>query len=194
MCQFIAVLGEIFNSNLFSGFLGVILGGLLTGWLTYKFNKKHVDELERKERIALAKTLRAELSSLWKRYMNVSGKVIENWDQQEPPLIGMIETRQDYFTIFNNSANLLGLFKPEDSQKIIEAYINGKAFLEELIHYGNLTTRYTEADSGFDSRQKCDERLKISPQISGYFKYLKERHNEVEKLIEETTTLLDKIS
>ena len=193
--QFIASLGGIFNSNLFIGLLGGITGVIIGGWVTYYFNKKHADELECKNRIAFAKALRVELSSLWKIHMNINGEIIE---KNEIPY-GILPVSNNFFQVFDNSANQLGLFEPEISRKIVETYINFKAFFEELIYLGRLNERYTDADNAVrrgttaHSDENYNEISKVSPKILEHFEYLKEKHPEVKKLVEETTALLDKI-
>lgn len=199
-------MGECFLSNiihfysgskewiiaLISGLLGSIIGAFGGGWATYYFTKKHTLELEKKQRLNLAKALSIEISLLLKRYMVVAGKSIEEINNEDkPPLVGIAETLQNYFIVFDSSAKLLGLFEQDTANKVIEAYINGKAFFDELIHYGNFTKRYIEAES---HPEQHDEIENAYSQMRNYFPYLKKRHVEMKKLFEETEALLEKIS
>ena len=187
---------ENWQISLISALLGALVGGLAT----YYFNKRHADELEDKTRTALAKALSAELSSLWKIYMAVVGTRIENYNNNNEEIpYGILPVRNNFFQVLDNSANQLGLFEPKVAQKIIETYINFKAFFEELIYLGKLNERFTDADNAYKSgrtahsEENLNEINKVSPKILGYFEYLKNRHFEVKKLIEETTALLDGI-
>lgn len=180
----------------FSGFggaiLGAIIGGIAASLGQYLFTKKHTTVLERKTVSNLSKAIYCELTSLWERYMTYAGKTIEDAGESEeaPPLIGMLETPQNYFIIFESSSNLLGLFEPDVAEKIIKVYINAKALHDELIHYGKLTHRFMEANLGYRNTDKITESSTIHPQLLEYFKFLKKRHFEVKELHSSTIEVL----
>lgn len=173
---------------LFSGFLGSIIGAFGTAKATYYFNKKHRQELERKERENLTKALCIELSTLLNTYMQIIGKEIEAAaNSNKPPLTGMVDSHQSYFKVYDNSANLLGLLDTEETEKVIKTYVNLKAFFDELIHYGKLTDRYEEV---YSDPRRAEEREIIHVKMVNFFNYLRIRHFDVKKMTEETASIL----
>ncbi len=188
---------EEWQISLISALLGSLVGGLVT----YYFNKRHTEELEHAAILNLAKALRTELSALWNIYMSTNGNVIEKWDESKeiPPRIGLLDIQQNYFVIFDNSSNLLCLLKSEVSQKVVETYINLKGLTEELVYYGTLTKRFTDSYSAYSAgtsnlEKNIDEICTVEPQMNDHYKYLRTRHFEVKKLIEETTSMLDEVT
>ncbi len=168
---------------LFSALSGTLVGG----WVTYYFNKKHTKDLEDKERLNLAKALETELSVLWERYMEIKGNEIERSNDTSPVLTGIFETSQNYFVVFDNNANKLGLFEQEIIEKVIKAYINGKALIDRLIEDGKIITRYKEASKAGMITQE------LSKELAKHFLSFKTRHFEIKKIIEETVEKLKKL-
>ncbi len=175
--------------SLISALLGALVGGLAT----YYFNNKHAAKQEDTQRRNLAKALRVELLSLQKRYMPFIGNELEKEDKENLPLlIGFLDNNQNFFIVFDNSSNLLGLLDSKIASKVIETYINTKAFYEELIHNGKMLQRLIDAKLEYG--EHSDQHQIVFHKMKVYRPYLRTRHYEVKKLIEETTTLLEEIN
>lgn len=182
-------------SGLIGAVLGAVLGAILGSWCTsrgqYYYTKKHTEEIENKKALTLARALYIELSSLWDRYMHVAGNDIEKTDiSKGAPLTGLLDTSQNYFIIFDNSSSLLRLFPQDIAEKVLKTYINGKAFLDELIYYGKLTHWYIETQLKIEHGTDQINNI-INPQILAYFEYLKKRHVEVKELFKTTIEMLE---
>lgn len=126
-------------SGLIGAIIGALTGGFVSAWGSYFFTKKHTKELENKKMLNFASAIYIELTSLKERYMEIAGNLIEKIDaDKEIPIIGILQTNQSYFTVFDNlSPDLLGLLNSETSKNIINAYINVKALFDELVAFGN---------------------------------------------------------
>jgi hypothetical protein len=179
---------------LISGLLGTAIGAIGTAGATYYFTKKHTYESERKQALNLAKALSIELSTIVDRYMAIAGNEIERTgrDARKPPLIGIFESAQDYFTIYNNSSNLISLFDEKTAEQIIKTYTHMKGFLDELIYFGKLSKRVEEADIYSGARE--GESGTIHVLMENYFPYLYDRNFEVKRSIEETIAMLNDFS
>lgn len=174
---------------LISGLLGSIIGAGAGAGANYYFTKKHTLKLEKTQRLNLAKALESELASIWARYMDIAGRWVEETaDMASPPRIGIPETVRNYFVVFDSSANLLGIFEQGVISKIIEAYINGKALVDELVEYGNLTTRYWDAYHKGGITNELNEEVRI------FFLHFKERHFEIKNIFEEAMSVLNELS
>ncbi|GEM_PF-4032353 len=182
------ILNDLFSSKewiiaLFSALLGSIVGAVGT----YFVHRKHTKDLEEKQRLNLAKALSIEIASLWERYMNIAGKQIEEANDNKPILIDCPETYRNYFVIFDQSSNLVGLFNQDTLKKVIEGYINWKAFLDEMIEYGKMTTRYRNAQNSI----QCASDL--NNEIQEHFDIFRKRHFEIKRMSEETILMLGQI-
>ena len=187
--------GIIIWSGLVGAVIGALVGGVATSIGQYCFTRKHTIELERKTTLKLSKALYTELTVLWEKYMDFAGNLVETEKEtaDSPPLIVLFETPQNYFAVFDSSSHLLGLFDLKDAESIIKTYINAKALFSEIVNYGKLCQRYTEAQLAFPS-QRFEELRVTFPQIRNQFEFLRKRHLEVKKLFTSTAEMLKRIS
>lgn len=82
------------------------------------------------QRTHLAKALHAELSALQVRYERTIGKSIleaKAWTDLGSSIIS-----HGYFTVFDQNAGKVGLFKDEDTRVIIQAYVSSKGHADNL--------------------------------------------------------------
>lgn len=130
-------------NSLMSGLIGAIIGAIIGGFVSalgsYFFTKKHTEKLEKKKIKNFTKAIYLELTSLKEKYMEIVGDLIEKIDiDKEMPIIGILQTNQNYFAVFDNlSSDLLGLLDKKIAKNVIDAYINTKALFDELVAFGN---------------------------------------------------------
>ncbi len=103
------------------GTIGGIIGSVVTALL------KNI-----KQRESLAKSLIAELEGIKEQWIASSGGGLQPLQSgQSPPLV-YIHVAEDYFTVFNNNSDKIGLLKDLDAKKIIKLYIFAKGFVDSL--------------------------------------------------------------
>ena len=122
----------------------VILTAVSTALFEYYFNIKR-DRLNKKDRLLiLLVSIKTELSVIKKREQEIIGNVINETDKSNKkdiaPIIGLLKTNQDYFTIYNNSSHeLIGLISQNKELKelqkdIVEVYTLAKGYFDELVY------------------------------------------------------------
>ena len=173
-------------SQAFIAFIGVVIGAFCTAFFTYRYNRKHSKELEQKSINNLIKAFHVELSVLWDRYMEVTGKDIEkaeNFGDFHPA--GIIQSFQNYFIVYDKSSPLIGLLDPTIVKAVVEMYVNAKSYLDELMHYQRLCEKYYENIYIASSLSAGIKEIAIN-----YLNYIKKRHFEIKDKYRSTKELL----
>ncbi len=178
---------------LVSGLGGALLGAFLSGRLiayTHSLNsEKQVREREARTLLNLFQALNAELTALWTGYSAMVGEELESLDKpEELTFAGIISASHYYFSVYDNTAQLLGTLDPDSSKRIIETYVNLKTYFDELNAYQRLT------DKNRDVRLKTNVNLyearEVRQEHENFFSYLKKRHLQIKGSVMGTQEML----
>jgi hypothetical protein len=162
--------------------LGVFLSGRIIAYAHYLNKQKLVRDQEARTLLNLFQALYAELSALWTAYESLVGKELEELDQPEDlAYAGIISASQHYFSVYDNTAPLLGTLEPDSGKKIIDTYVNLKVYFDELNAYRRLTDKHREVR--LKSNVNLYEAREVRQEHENFFKYLKKRHFQVKGLV-----------
>ena len=169
-------------SGLGGAFLGAFLSGRVMAYAQTLRSVKQVREQEARTLLNLFQALQAELTALWTGYGALVGEELESLEKpEELTFAGIISTSQHYFSVYDNTAHLLGTLDPDSSRKIIETYVNLKTYFDELNAYQRL------ADKHRDVRLKTNVNLyearEVRQEYENFFIYLKKRHFQIKGLV-----------
>ena len=103
------------------GTIGGIIGSLITTLL------KNIKQKE-----SLAKSLIAELEGIKEHWIASSGGGLQPLQLGQTPPLVYSHVAEDYFTVFNNNSDKIGLLKEDDAKKVIKVYIFAKGFVDSL--------------------------------------------------------------
>ncbi len=129
---------ETLTSAIVGGIIGGILGvvgALLAVLVAYWINANVVEFRQRyEERQRLAIALLAELEANRERYWRTFGKYIQEdlKPGQRLDRFGARVTNQNFTVVYDNNADKLGLFDPEDTATIVHAMTVGKGHVESI--------------------------------------------------------------
>jgi len=125
----------------FVSFVSAIIGALVGGYMSRKASleateqaHKNTIELQEKERKQTIKSLlRAifdEITTLWERYMWSIGEELEKLPKGKPLLLYYPIT-QEYFTIYNSNASLIGSIQDSYLRSyIVKTYYKAKSLID----------------------------------------------------------------
>lgn len=186
----------------------IILTSVITALVEYRFNIER-DRQNKKDRLLiLLISIKTELSILIKREQEIIGNVIKETNEEGiAPIIELLRTNQDYFTIYNNSSHeLIGLIgrKNEELQKnIVEAYTLAKSYFDELVYYRELCADYIKNGYIFPKIKNLAEKLKLidfsnkthikDKTVYNYYNYIKEERKKLICLVDSVISDIDKL-
>ncbi len=163
---------------LVAGFIGAVVSSKAMSHGHYRYAQKRDLEIKTNQLINLFQALNAELSAIWERYMAVVGGELEKAKNAEDlPSAVIFAATHNYFSVYDNSAQLLGSLDPESGKRIIETYINLKAFLDELHNYNQIAQKHRDVRLG--ANLNLYEVNQVREQMESYFRLLKKRHAQV---------------
>lgn len=124
-------------TNLASAFIGAVGGGVVTGsFALLAAHASHINDIRRDEKRrdesvkGVLQALHNEIETLWHRYAESVGNHIAALPEGEPFAI-YYGADQNYFTIYNSNANLIGQINDGDLRKsIVTTYTQAKALLD----------------------------------------------------------------
>jgi hypothetical protein len=193
------VIGTIFVfqawlSNLISGLLGAIVGGILSYFGAIKGGKiasstavalqkadfaarERASHAEEKAVVRSAvQSLSDEIEALWKQYNKEIGPHLGS----DIEAARAFPVRQSYFVIFDASGALVGRIpNPGLRSKILDFYIGAKSMVDSLQYYANLNAYYTTLQKDHPNILAIWEELKF------YTQQLRKAHNELLRLHED---------
>ncbi len=166
-------------------FIGAILGALISGktisYAHYRYSQKMATDTESKKLLNLFQALNAELSLVWQRYMALIGEDLEKAkDSEEVVFAGIFVSSQAYFSVYDNSAQLLGVLDPDSGKNIIDTYVNLKAYFDELNQFNQLADKQRQVR--LQANINLYEAKQMREDVEKYFTYLKKRHLQVKGL------------
>ena len=164
--------------GLASAFLGAVIASKAMSYGHFRYAEKRDLENKRNQLLNLFQALNAELSAIWERYMAVVGGDLEKAKQaDELPFTILFAAAQNYFGVYDNSAQLLGTLEPESGKKIIEAYVNLKSLLDELQNYNQMAQKHRDVRLG--ANLNLYEVGQVREELDNFFRLLKKRHAQV---------------
>lgn len=181
--------------------IGAIVGGLIAARATRRavqqsylndFEKRNIEKQENLQRFYRA--IKSELNALWKRYEG-AGEKIKNLDEGQPLLIHYPLT-QDYFTIYQANAHLIGEIQNEELREdIILTYSAAKGAVDSYRYNNHIVGQYhhwnwlaAETDNKF-------YRMRAKDYLNSCIEYtvvLKKVHFEIKKLLQKLNEAIDK--
>ena len=167
---------------LISGLIGALVGAFFSGRLiayAQSLNsQKQVRDREARTLLNLFQALLAELTTLWTGYTALVGEELENLDKpEELTFAGVISASQHYFSVYDNTAHLLGTLDADSSKRIIETYVNLKTYFDELNAYQRLTVKHR--DVRLKTNVNLYEAREVRQEHENFFNYLKKRHFQI---------------
>ncbi len=171
----------------FIGFFFAVVGALAGGFITRAFLRARYG-LARREVTAeshkllnLFQALHTELSLTWQAYQTLVGEALEQAGKpDELSFPGIFTTSQHYFSVYDTAAAQLGALEPDSCRRLIDAYVNLKAYFDELNNYRHLADRQRETHLKADIN--LYEARQIREELENYLEYLKKRHVQVKGL------------
>lgn len=165
-------------SGLGGALVGTLLSGRIIAYAQSLNSLKQAREREARTLLNLFQALHAELTTLWTGYTALVGEELENHDKpEELTFAGIISASHHYFSVYDNTAHLLGTLDPDSGKRLIETYVNLKTYFDELNAYQRL------ADKHRDVRLKTNVNLyearEVRQEHENFFNYLKKRHFQV---------------
>lgn len=168
----------------FFAFAGALAGGFITRAILrarYGLARREVTS-DTNKLLNLFQALYTELSLTWQAYQNLAGEALEQADEpDELNFPGIFTASQHYFSVYDTAAAQLGALEPDSCRRIIDTYVNLKAYFDELNTYRHLAHRQRE------TRLKADinlyEARQVREELERYLDYLKKRHAQVKGLV-----------
>jgi hypothetical protein len=172
--------------TLAGGVAGALVGGFLSGriiaYAQYLNHQKRTREQEARTLLNLFQALNAELGSLWTAYESLVGEELEQTDKPEGlTYTGVIAASQHYFSVYDNTAQLLGTLDPDSGKKLIDTYVNLKVYFDELNTYHQLTDKNREVR--LRANVNVYEAREVRQEHENFYTYLKKRHFQVKGLV-----------
>ena len=162
--------------------MGAFLSGRIIAYAHYLNNQKQARDRETRTLLNLFQALQAELSSLWTAYVALVGEELERSDKpEELASAGVFSTSQHYFSVYDNTAHLLGTLDPDSGKQLIDTYVNLKAYFDELNTYQRLTDKAQEVR--LRSNINVYEAREVRQVHENFFTYLKKRHFQVKGMV-----------
>lgn len=161
-----------------AAFLGAVIGSKAMSYGHYRYAQKRDFEARSTQIINLFQALNAELTAIWERYMAIVGGHLEKAQKGEDlPAAVIFAATHNYFSVYDNSAQSLGVLEPESGKRIIETYINLKALLDELHNYNQIAQKHRDVRLG--ANLNLYEVNQVREQMEEFFRLLKKRHAQV---------------
>lgn len=106
-----------------------------------------------KERKILAAAFVSEIESIIERYKYAAGIFLETGgvkqNSQDELLLFTMEITQEYFTVYHNNTNRIGLFEVDEVRKIVDFYVSAKGLVDTLLSWNDLVAKIDKFDSHF---------------------------------------------
>ena len=176
-------------SGLGGALVGAFFSGRLIAYAQTLNSQKQVRDREARTLLNLFQALQAELSALWTGYEALVGEDLERLDKaEELTFAGIISASQHYFSVYDNTAHLLGTLEPDSGKRIIDTYINLKTYFDELNAYQRLTDKHR--DVRLKTSVNLYEAREVRQEHENFFNYLKKRHFQIKGLVLGTLEML----
>jgi hypothetical protein len=132
-----------------SAFVSSVFGGLVAGGLTYfgvmisiRNEKSRLQTIQDAEIEGFCQAIGTELDAIRNRYISAVGEELGKSSADEPFMF-YYPVFEDYFTVFNSNAKMLG--KVNDAglrTEIVQVYTKAKSILDSIRHNNHLLIQY----------------------------------------------------
>lgn len=176
---------------------GAVVGGAITGFFTLRATKQEhrntVRLQQQKETDVLSGLLQAihdEVETIWDRYQDGMGVHLEALPDNQP-LLMYYPVVQDYFTIYNSNAFLIGRIEDHDIRKeIVSLYTTAKALVDSYRLNNDLVQKFEYWDVLFQESQKDVHKNKAKAHYGSLIDYAKTIRKQHVSLKEKVAKLL----
>ncbi len=184
--------------NLF-GFVSGLIGAGIGGWFTLHATNQVIKgefELElmreRREVEGVLDAIGVEISTLWDFHQMRIGEIVENLEPGQA-LEFYYPLTQDYFTIYDQNADLIGKIKdPELRKLIVVVYNKCKKVVDSFIYNNEIYLDYREYLEQPDMDEKMKKMLAFKHQkLIDFAIEIKKDHVEIKDYIEKLLAMLD---
>ena len=139
--------------SLLSGLIGAVIGGGITGIVTWwsvretESNNKDAKDKSDKEIIkGLLQALHDELETIYERYQESMGSHLEAM-QTGTALLLYYPIINDFFTVYNSNAFLIGRIDDNDLRKsLVRTYVLSKGLVDSFRMNNEMISRYEHWD------------------------------------------------
>lgn len=179
--------------NLLSGFIGAIIGGLLslaaTFWAHHLEKNRQLVEVDRNCCVFL-KSIRAEIESIFLAYTKGMGKRVGELTSNQP-LLYIYPIQQNYFNVYDNQTALLGLIKDTELlSQIVKCYVEMKSLADSFL----MNNAYLEKLEIYQNRQDNQSKpivILLKRILIEYAAQLKNTHNNLTISIPKLISAID---
>lgn len=176
------------DSNFFSALAGAVVGGLasfVATWLQHCLENKRNESDSKKTINATLKAIKAELIGLQERYMETIGSELESVGDDSPFLF-FYYAHEDYFTIYNQNASVLGQIGCDQLRaSIVSVYIQIKSLLDTYKSNNALIEKYdyySELYLETKSPKHQEQKHIYYELLLHYLPYIKDSHKKTMNL------------
>ena len=169
-------------SGLGGALMGAFFSGRIIAYAQSLNSQKLVRDQEARTLLNIFQALHTELTTLWTGYMALVGEELEGLDKPEELTFGgIICASHNYFSVYDNTAHLLGTLDPDSGKRVIETYVNLKTYFDELNTYQRLTDKHR--DVRLKTNVNLYEAREVRQEYENFFNYLKKRHLQIKGLV-----------
>ncbi len=169
--------------------LGAMVGGYFTSKAADKAHKHQQalsQEIETKKIQGLLQAIHDEMETVYGRYQETMGLEVENLNETAPLLIYYPIT-EDYFTVYNGNATLIGRI-PDNNirKKIVKTYTLGKGFIDSFRMNNALVRQLEHWQGEYLRKQNLDHQSMVAQhekQLIDYAKDIKKSHHELKEAV-----------
>jgi hypothetical protein len=188
--------------SLLSGLIGAVIGGVLTGLFsilavnkTEKHNRESRVENDTKLLKGLLQALHDELESIYERYQESMGAHIEAL-AEGTPLLMYYPVINDFFTVYNANAFLIGRIENNDLRKsLVRTYVLAKGLVDSFRMNNESVSKFEHWNALAGETALPLHTQNAQAQYNGlvvYAKQIKKSHAEAKKSVAELMRMLHK--
>jgi len=184
--------------NLVSAVIGGLIGGgfaILAVWVAHRNDLQRQHKTKQAEMKGFYHALLTETQVLWEQYMWGMGKHLESLLQGEP-LLYYYPVTQDYFTVFEKNAHLIGQVQNVGlRQSVVEFYTKAKGLIDSYRFCNHLVSEYeNKMVLAAETNNPLHVRLRdaLLQSITQYTGKLKESHNAMKEKVVALSRMLNR--
>lgn len=165
--------------------LGAFIGSVLTlvaTFVAHHLTSKVKDKKEKALLHGLLQGIHDEIETLWEAYLDSVGNRVETLGENQP-LNFYWPVTQEYFTIYNNNAVLIGRIQDHDLRKeIVATYTKARGLIDSFRLNNELVNKYEYAYWLYQETNNEIHRVSVEAHqrsLVEYAKQLKKGHEEI---------------